>query len=492
MGRGQQWAQLLPRRTIEVCGSHVEEIPGCGPLECLKRNIIRVHACTQCVSRCTGAHPARKTIVVSAPAQPSHPGGGPPAFGREAFSGQPADAGETAWWKASRYLRSPGARMAGSRTRVSSKACWWGVSRHQGRRGGGSRRAGRPPGGSRSRASVRSRPGGRGRPRLRCPAAPQPPMAWLTPRRPCEGVAWDEEDVRTRPGRPDPRAGQSHGPGPGPGGEVSVDGVAQQLGDGTGRECHRPVLGDRHEMGQGDSDRRFPATAPRPVEFDGRDAMLSAFQIVPVRRRTGRASRGAAYDRVGLKPHRLPHSAVVQAGGHGPLAPLARQVGTGPAIHTPAVAFALVEDQGHGPGVSGGDDDLVSCAEGDGIHGSEHALPSSRFRSDLFPRPAGQSVGPGVDGIRRGLHQRRVKFLPTPVVGVDGEGDPGHRRRQLRAAPGTHEHVQTSSPSPRIPRGLWLARRGESTGFGATRRGFLRITSPPSSSGERRDPRGTA
>ncbi|GGS75387.1 hypothetical protein GCM10010222_15580 [Streptomyces tanashiensis] len=42
-----------------------------------------------------------------------------------------------------------------------------------------------------------------------------------------------------------------------------------------------------------------------------------------------------------------------------------------------------------------------------------------------------------------------MEFLPPSVVGVDGEGDPVQGRRQFGAAPGTHEHVQTSSPSPR-------------------------------------------
>ena len=52
-------------------------------------------------------------------------------------SGQPAAAGQTALRYASRYLRSRGARTAGRRTRVSSKARWWGVSGDRGRGGRG-------------------------------------------------------------------------------------------------------------------------------------------------------------------------------------------------------------------------------------------------------------------------------------------------------------------------------------------------------------------
>lgn len=92
--------------------------------------------CTSSATRSSGA----STALPQAMARDRHPlredrhhiHGRSPRRGPSS-SGQPADAGETAWRYASRYLRSRGARMAGSRTRVSSKARWWGVSGHQGR-----------------------------------------------------------------------------------------------------------------------------------------------------------------------------------------------------------------------------------------------------------------------------------------------------------------------------------------------------------------------
>ncbi|GAA0950893.1 hypothetical protein GCM10009560_70910 [Nonomuraea longicatena] len=129
--------------------------------------------------------------------------------------------------------------------------------------------------------------------------------------------------------------------------------MAEQLGEGFGREGHRLAFGDHYEVGQRDPDRRLPAATPGPVGFDGWDAVLGALQVLPVGRWTGRDPRGAAYDRAGFQPHRLSRSAVVDAGCRGPPTPLTGQVGTGPAVHAPAVPLALLGDQGHRPGVAG-------------------------------------------------------------------------------------------------------------------------------------------
>lgn len=50
-------------------------------------------------------------------------------------------------------------------------------------------------------------------------------------------------------------------------------------------------------------------------------------------------------------------------------------------------------------------------------------------------------------------------------MGMDRESHAGHRRRQLGAAPGTREHVQTSSPLFIAPWGLGLAGDEGPTGF---------------------------
>ncbi len=270
----------------------------------------------------------------------------------------------------------------------------------------------------------------------------------------------------------------AHGPGPGSGGEIPADCVAAATRDGSDREADRTILGDRHEMGQRYSDCRLPATAPRPVGFDGWDAMVSAFQIVPVGRRTGRQPRGAGYDRVGFEPHRLPHSAVVHAGCHVPPAPLARQVWAGPAVHTAAVAFALVGDQGHGPGVAGGDDDPVPRAEGDGVH-RERTHPVEQPRPVRPPSTAARAVQ-WAGGRRRTSRASSTAggVPPTSRGGCERAGRPG---TPVPSAPCRTRHTRTRPsklPLPPVFGDCASPAEQNPAGFGTTRRCLFRLTSP--------------